>query len=254
MPRKKTTKEEEFQVYIEKDPQNLDTYRPAEWTKDRKHSYWLSYYSARKNEIEAEEQYLKTGNAEFLRKARIYSHYKQKLIYEGVNLEAKQAPYQEIDKEPTALTVWPPRPRIEELVDTCDTEERELERIFGHKYSVVRRDPDSNKRKRKTPEKSNAATTSTTTKKRKVTPPKKTTTKAPAKTSIINLVDNQPISTGAEPPKTNLSTHQKNKAAGKTPPPINTTFDWRDLPPITLYSSRNNNHSTETITSHQPVR
>src|SRR6185369_8645987 len=104
MPRKKTTKEEEFQVHIEKDPQNPDTYRPAEWTKDRKHSYWLSYYLARKQEIEAEEQYLKTGNAEFLRKARIYSYYKQKLIYEGVNLEAKQAPYLEVDKEPTALT------------------------------------------------------------------------------------------------------------------------------------------------------
>src|SRR5690348_1237756 len=112
MPRKKITKEE-FQVHIDKDPQNPDTYRPAEWTKDRKHSYWLSYYLARRNEIEAEEQYLKMGNAEFLRKARIYTYYKHKLIYEGSNLETEQAPYLEIDNGPTTLTIWPPRPRID---------------------------------------------------------------------------------------------------------------------------------------------
>lgn len=244
MPRKKITSEEEFQVHIDKDPKNPDNYKPAEWTKDRKHSYWLNYYLARKQEIEAEEQFVKTGNPEFLRKAKLYTYYKHKLIYEGINLEAKQAPYLEIDKEPTTLTIWPPRPTTDELLDTCETEEKELERIFGRKYSVVLRSTESTKRKRNPrdqPETNNKRT--------KITPPKKT----PARTSIINLIDNRPIPTGAEPPKTNSSKqtkHQKTKTAGKTPSPIDTNLSWKDLQPYTFTSLSN----TSEITSHQPVR
>jgi hypothetical protein len=252
MSRRKTT-EEEFKVHIDKDPKNPDNYRPAEWTQDKKHSYWLNYYLARKQEIEAEEEFIKTGNAEFLRKARLYNHYKYKLVFEGRNLEPQQAPYVEIEKEPTTLTIWPPRPVTEIEIEACEKEERELERIFGTKYSVVRIDPRTDRRKRKTPEE--PETTTVTNKRRKRIPPKKTT-KASTSPSVINLIDGRPVKRGAEPPKTNLSNHQKNQNAQKTPSPITTYLNWRDIPSIALYNNSNNN-STETITeitSHQPVR
>ena len=247
MSRRKTT-EEELKVYIDKDPKNPDAYRPAEWTQDKKHSYWLNYYLARKQEIEAEEEFIKTGNAEFLRKARLYNHYKYKLVFEGRNLETQQAPYVEIDKEPTTLTIWPPRPVTEIEIESCEKEEKELERIFGSKYSVVRIEPRTDRRrKRKTPEEPETTTTTTANKRRKQIPPKKTP-KASTNPSVINLIDGRPVKRGAEPPKTNLTKTQPNQnQSKKTLSPTSTFFDFE------LYSDTDNNHSTE-ITSHQPIR
>lgn len=252
MSRRKTT-EEEFKVHIDKDPKNPDNYRPAEWTQDKKHSYWLNFYLARKQEIEAEEEFIKTGNAEFLRKARLYNHYKYKLVFEGRNLEPQQAPYVEIEREPTTLTIWPPRPVTDIEIQSCEKEERELERIFGTRYSVVRIGPRTDRRKRKTPEEpdTNTDTTTTTNKRRKKVLPKKTP-KASTSPAVINLIDGRPIRRGAEPPKTNSTNTQSNQNRNKrTLSPASTLFDFD------LYSSNNNNHSTETITeitSHQPVR
>src|SRR6266511_3853370 len=127
MPKRR---KEEFEVTIEKDPKNPDAYKTAEWTVNKRHPYWESLFWCRKQVIEAEDQFILTGNTEYLRKAEIYNYNKRKLLFEGTSLITLKTPHKVIEPENFERKMLPPTPtRLDELIEECEKQDKEIEKI-----------------------------------------------------------------------------------------------------------------------------
>src|SRR5204863_7486095 len=181
MPKRKAA--QEFEVHIEKDPRDQDVYRPAEWTKEDKNSYWQNFYWCRKQIIDAENEFVITRNPEYLRKAKIYNYYKELLVFEGRSLLTSKPPYKEVTPEEIKLTIWPPRPtRLDELLEECEKQDKEIEKIEKRNKELIKKK---------------------ILKKRRISPPQSS--------DEIQII---------ESPK--QTKHQKLKQSNKTPPEIGT--------------------------------
>ena len=182
MPKRKVP--QEFEVQIEKDPKNPDAYKTAEWTVNKRHPYWESLFWCRKQIIEAEDQFILTGNTEYLRKAEIYNYNKRKLIYEGTSLITSKPPHKGIQSETFELKIWPPKPTIEDLLVASEVQDKQIEEIQQKNKEIIRK---------------------RIVKRRKISP--------------VGSSD-QEVQILESPPK--QTQHQKLKQSNKTPPEIGT--------------------------------
>ena len=195
---------EEFEVHIEKDPKNPDAYKTAEWTKNKRHPYWESLFWCRKQIIEAEDQFILTGNSEYLRKAEVYNYNKRKLIFEGTSLITSKPPHKGSQPETFELKIWPPTPnRLDELIEECEKQDKEIEKINKRNKELIK---------------------SRIVRKRKISPPQSS--------DEIQIIDS-PHSQHKNAVSPKQTKHQKLKQSNKTPPEIRTRINLADQQPLT---------------------
>ena len=202
MPKRKAP--QEFEVHIEKDPKNPDAYKTAEWTKNKRHPYWESLFWCRKQIIEAEDQFILTGNTEYLRKAEIYNYNKRKLIYEGTSLITSKPPHKGIQSETFELKIWPPTPtRLDELLEECEKQDKEIEEINKKNKELIKK---------------------RIVKRRKISPPQSS--------DEIQIIDS-PHNQHKDITSPRLTKHQKTVQSKRSPPKIETRKNLIDQQPLT---------------------
>ena len=194
MPKRKAP--QEFEVQIEKDLKNPDAYKTAEWTVNKRHPYWESLFWCRKQIIDAEDQFILTGNTEYLRKSEIYNYNKRKLIYEGTSLITSKPPHRGIQSETFELKIWPPKPTIEDLLVASEVQDKQIEEIQQKNKELIRK--------------------KIITKRRKLSP--------------VGSSD-QEVQILESPPK--QTKHQKTVQSKKSPPKIETRQNLIDQQPLT---------------------
>ena len=107
MTRRRGRESKRYRIKYREVPRETDLRQPADWTKNNNHRYWLYYNSARKKQIEAEDQFVKTKDPNFLRKAKIHNYKEKKLLFEGENLYEESLPELGSVYEPLILEVYP---------------------------------------------------------------------------------------------------------------------------------------------------
>ena len=211
MPKRR---KEEFEVVIEKDPKNPDAYKTAEWTKNKRHPYWESFFWCRKQIVEAEDQFILTGNSEYLRKAEVYNYNKRKLIFEGTSLITSKPPHKGIQPETFELKIWPPTPnKLDELLEECEKQDKEIEKIEKRNKELIKK---------------------RILKRKRISPPQSS--------DEIQII---------ESPK--QTKHQKLKQSNKTPPLIGTRINLADQQPLTQNQLQRYQNQTQPYQSIYPI-
>ena len=86
----------------------------ASWTNDNYHQNWLYLHHAREKKIEAENQFIKTKNIKYLRKAKIHNFKAKQILFEGINLYEETVEELQLIVKQIALELYP---QEKELID-----------------------------------------------------------------------------------------------------------------------------------------
>ena len=87
--------------------ENSEQRQIASWTNDNYHQNWLYLYYAREKKIEAENQFIKTKNIKYLRKAKIHNFKAKQILFEGINLYEETVEELQLIVKQIALELYP---------------------------------------------------------------------------------------------------------------------------------------------------
>src|SRR5205085_1648874 len=94
--------------------ENSEQRQIASWTNDKYQQNWLYLYHAREKKIEAENQFIKTKNIKYLRKAKIHNFKAKQILFEGINLYEETVEELQLIVKQIALELYP---QEKELID-----------------------------------------------------------------------------------------------------------------------------------------
>ena len=99
----------------------------ANWTRDNYHKNWLYLQHARGKKIEAENQFIKTKNIKYLRKAKIHNFKAKQILFEGINLYEETVEELQFITTQIALELYPQeKEQIGKKITRTAIEELEL--------------------------------------------------------------------------------------------------------------------------------
>jgi len=110
MPKQRGPYRKKFKSKFE----NSEQRQIASWTNDNYHQNWLYLYYAREKKIEAENQFIKTKNIKYLRKAKIHNFKAKQILFEGINLYEETVEELQLIVKQIALELYP---QEKELID-----------------------------------------------------------------------------------------------------------------------------------------
>src|SRR6266511_2225453 len=87
--------------------ENSEQRQIASWTNDNYHKNWLYLQYARGKKIKAENQFIKTKNIKYLRKAKIHNFKAKQILFEGINLYEETVEELQLIVKQIALELYP---------------------------------------------------------------------------------------------------------------------------------------------------